>query len=259
MRRNRMSTLSTPKYTAADIQVLEGLEPVRKRPSMYIGSVDAKGLHHLVWEIVDNAVDEYLNGYADAVTVTLHKSGDAVTVVDNGRGIPVDLHPKHKRPALELILTTLHSGAKFGEGDNYVHSGGLHGVGSSVVNALSKKLVATIRRDGFEWQQTFKRGRAAGGLEKLGPFRGHGTTIYFEPDPDIFKTTHFDPDWIKAHLEDMSFIHQGLKITFKNEALKETIEFNHPGGLPEFLQKLIADGQKPSVTEAPFHVVKANG
>src|SRR5438477_11920485 len=177
--------MSSAAYTAKDITVLEGLEPVRKRPSMYIGGVDGKGLHHLVWEIVDNAVDEYLNGYADAVTVTLHKSGDAVTVHDNGRGIPVDLHPKHKRPALELILTTLHSGAKFGEGGNYIHSGGLHGVGSSVVNALSKKLIATIRRDGFERQQTFRRGKPTGPFEKLGPFRGHGTTIYAEPDDTI--------------------------------------------------------------------------
>src|ERR671935_2062366 len=160
--------MSTAAYTAKDITVLEGLEPVRRRPSMYIGGVDTKGLHHLLWEIVDNAVDEYLNGYADAITVVLHKNGDAVTVTDNGRGIPVDPHPKYKRPALELILTTLHSGAKFGEGGHYIHSGGLHGVGSSVVNPLSKKLVATIRRDGFEWQQTFKRGKPAGHLEKLG-------------------------------------------------------------------------------------------
>ncbi len=246
-------------YTAKDITVLEGLEPVRKRPSMYIGGVDAKGLHHLVWEIVDNAVDEYLNGYADSVTVVLHKSGDAVTVTDNGRGIPVDLHPKYKRPALELILTTLHSGAKFGEGGNYIHSGGLHGVGSSVVNALSKKLVATIRRDGFEWEQTFKRGKAAGGLEKLGPFRGHGTSIYFEPDPEIFKTTHFDPSQIRAHLEDMSYIHSGLKITFKNEVTKETFDLTHPGGIPEFLTRLVADGQKPAVTEAPFTQARNNG
>src|SRR6476646_11020500 len=153
-----MSTATSARYTAADITVLEGLEPVRKRPAMYIGSTDAKGLHHLVWEIVDNAVDEYLNGYADHITVTLHKSGDIVTVHDNGRGIPVDLHPKHKRPALELILTTLHSGAKFGEGDNYIHSGGLHGVGSSVVNALSRKLTAVVRRDGYEWKQTYAKG-----------------------------------------------------------------------------------------------------
>jgi DNA gyrase/topoisomerase IV subunit B len=250
-----MSTL----YTAKDITVLEGLEPVRKRPSMYIGGVDTKGLHHLVWEIIDNAVDEYLNSYADAITVTLHKNGDAVTVVDNGRGIPVDLHPKHKRPALELILTTLHSGAKFGEGGNYIHAGGLHGVGSSVVNALSKKLVATIRRDGFEWQQTFKRGKPAGALEKLGPFRGHGTMIYFEPDAEIFKTTQFDPQLIKPHLEDMSYIHSGLKITFKNEITKETLDLTHPGGIPEFLQRLVTEGQKPAVTEAPFWLARNNG
>src|SRR5262249_21678495 len=156
-----MSTLS---YTAKDITVLEGLEPVRKRPSMYIGGVDGKGVHHLVWEIVDNAGDEYLNGYADSITVVLHKKRDALTVTDNGRGIPSDTHPKFKKPALELLLTTLHSGAKFGEGGNYIHAGGLHGVGSSVVNALSKKLVATIRRDGAEWEQTFKRGKAAGPL-----------------------------------------------------------------------------------------------
>src|SRR5205085_1101749 len=187
-----MSTVAKPNYDISSIQVLEGLEPVRKRPSMYIGGVDARGLHHLVWEIVDNAVDEYLNGYADAITVTLHKGGDAVTVTDNGRGIPVAIHPKHKRPALELILTTLHSGAKFGEGGNYIHSGGLHGVGPSVVNALSKKLVANIKRDGFEWEQTFKRGKTAGPIAKIGPFRGHGTTVSFEPDDGIFKTTRFD-------------------------------------------------------------------
>jgi DNA gyrase/topoisomerase IV subunit B len=225
---------------------------------MYIGGVDAKGLHHLVWEIVDNAVDEYLNGFADAITVTLHKNGDAVTVSDNGRGIPVDLHPKHKRPALELILTTLHSGAKFGDGDVYFHSGGLHGVGSSVVNALSRKLIATIRRDGFEWQQTFRRGKPSGELEKLGSFRGHGTTIYFEPDPDIFKTTQFDAKWIREHLESMSYIHSGLKITFKDEIAKETYDLTHPGGIPEFLQRLVAEGQKPAVTETPFTLVRNN-
>src|SRR3954465_5302754 len=153
-----MSTAAL-RYTAADITVLEGLEPVRRRPSMYIGSTDAKGLHHLVWEIVDNAVDEYLKGHADSIHVTLHKSGDIVTVHDNGRGIPVDLHPKHKRPALELILTTLHSGGKFGDNHAFFHSGGLRGVGWSVVNALSKKLIADVRRDGYEWRQTYVKGK----------------------------------------------------------------------------------------------------
>ena len=248
--------MSSGAYTAKDITVLEGLEPVRKRPSMYIGGVDGKGLHHLVWEIVDNAVDEYLNNYADSIVVTLHKDGDAVTITDNGRGIPVDIHPKHKRPALELILTTLHSGAKFGEGDNYIHSGGLHGVGSSVVNALSKKMVVTIRRDGFEWRQTYKRGKPATELEKLEPFRGHGTTIYFEPDETIFKTTQFDPTLIRNHLEDMSYIHSGLKIVFKNDITKETHDLTHPGGIQEFLGRLIADGQKAAVTDVSFYIAR---
>src|SRR5439155_17543798 len=177
------------QYDESSISVLEGLEPVRVRPAMYIGATDKKGLHHLVWEIVDNSVDEYLNGHADAITVTLHKPGDSITIADNGRGIPVGLHPKHKRPTLELLLTTLHSGAKFGQGEDYVRSGGLHGVGSSVVNALSRKLVATVHRDGFAWQQSFKRGKTASALEKLQPVGGHGTSIYVDPDPEIFKVT----------------------------------------------------------------------
>jgi DNA gyrase/topoisomerase IV subunit B len=253
-----MST-ATARYTAAEITVLEGLEPVRKRPSMYIGSTDAKGLHHLVWEIVDNAVDEYLNGFADHVIVTLHKHGDSITVHDNGRGIPVDMHPKHKRPALELILTTLHSGGKFGDNEAYFHSGGLHGVGSSVVNALSKKLTANVRRDGYEWEQTYARGVPTGKLKKVGAFRGHGTLISFTPDDKIFKTTAFDPDVVKAHLEDMAYIHSGLKIDFKNEVTGETLNLAHPGGLPEFLQRLVQEGQKPAVTEATFRVTRDNG
>jgi len=247
-----VTALATPKYTAAQLTALEGLEAVRRRPSMYIGSVDGKGLHHLVWEIVDNAVDEYLNGYADTITVTLNKKGDAVTVTDNGRGIPVDMHPKYKKNGLELILTTLHSGAKFGDNESYIHSGGLHGVGSSVVNALSRKLIATIHRDGHEWQQSYARGNPTTKLEKVQPFRGHGTSIYFEPDESIFKTTRFDPEFIKGRLEDMSYIHSGLKITFKNLITDETLDLSHPGGIPEFLGKLIADGQKPKVTEQPF-------
>jgi DNA gyrase subunit B len=246
-------------YDESSISVLEGLEPVRVRPAMYIGATDKKGLHHLVWEIVDNSVDEYLNGHADAIIVILHKSGDAVTVTDNGRGIPVGMHPKHKKPTLELILTTLHSGAKFGEGQDYIHSGGLHGVGSSVVNALSRKLVATVHRDGYEYTQTFKRGKTASPLEKVGPFRGHGTSIYFEPDPEIFSVTHFDGEWIKAHLDDMAYIHSGLKITFKNEKAGETHDLTHPGGIPEFLSKLVTEQQKPSVNPSPFHVRKEDG
>jgi DNA gyrase subunit B len=246
-------------YDEASISVLEGLEPVRVRPAMYIGATDKKGLHHLVWEIVDNSVDEYLNGHADTVTVTLHKPGDSVTIADNGRGIPVGLHPKHKRPTLELLLTTLHSGAKFGEGEDYIHSGGLHGVGSSVVNALSRKLVVVVHRDGFEWTQTFKRGKIATPLEKVGPFRGHGTIITFEADPEIFKVTHFDADWIRQHMEDMSYIHQGLKIALHNDLTGEKLDLSHPGGIPEFLGRLVTEGQKGTVHPAPLHSSKDNG
>ncbi len=247
-------TATASKYTAEHaIQVLEGLEPVRKRPAMYIGGVDAKGLHHLAWEIVDNCVDEYLNGFADQITVILHKGNDSLTVSDNGRGIPVDVHPKHKKTGLELVLTVLHAGGKFGQDESgYLHSGGLHGVGASVVNALSKKLVATVKRDGFEYRHEYAKGVPTGKLEKVGPARGHGTTVYFEPDPSIFKVTHFDATVLRNRLEDMSYIHSGLKITFKNEAAGESVELYHPGGIPEFLGKLVAAAEKQPVTPTAF-------
>jgi DNA gyrase subunit B len=249
------------RYTDADIVVLEGLEPVRKRPAMYIGGTDRHGLHHLIWEIIDNSVDEYLNGHADSIVVTLHKDGHSVTVTDNGRGIPVGIHPKHKKPTLELILTTLHSGGKFGEGNGkgYVYSGGLHGVGSSVVNALSKKLVATIRRDGFEFQQTFSRGKPLGPIERLRDARGHGTTIYFEPDPEIFRHTRFDNETIRSRLDDIAYVHSGLKITFKDETTGETHDLTHPGGIPEFLDRLVKEGGKPTVTPTPFVLARTEG
>ena len=252
-----MSTAKTQKYDESSIGMLEGLEAVRHRPSMYIGAPDKKGLHHLVWEIVDNSIDEFLNGHGDAITVTLHKSGDAVTVTDNGRGIPVGMHPKFKIPTLELILTKLHSGGKFGGVDaGYIRSGGLHGVGSSVVNALSRKLTATIKRDGYEWTQSFKRGKPIDKLERVGPNRLHGTSIYFEPDPEIFRVTHFDADWIKTRLDDVAYIHHGLKITFRNEITGETIDLTHPGGLPEFLGRLVAEGQQPVINPQPFYGLK---
>ena len=257
-----MSTPATKSnYTTSDdIQVLEGLEPVRVRPSMYIGSTDTKGLHHLVWEIVDNCVDEYINGYADHIQVTLHKGGDSITVQDNGRGIPIDLHPKFKISGLELVLTKLHAGGKFGNKDsNYFYSGGLHGVGASVVNALSKKLVANVKRDGFEYTQSFSKGIPMTKLEKVGPFRGHGTSIHFRPDDTIFRNTHFDADVIRVRLEDMTYIHSGLKVTFKNEITGETFELANPAGLPAFLAKLVADAQKPTVTQAIFSAVRSTG
>ena len=246
-------------YTAKDITVLEGLEPVRRRPAMYIGSTDSRGLHHLLWEIVDNAVDEYLNNYADTIKVILHKSGEAVTVQDNGRGIPVDIHPKYKKPALELILTTLHSGAKFGDSGSYFHSGGLHGVGSSVVNALSQKLVATVRRDGYEWTQTFRRGKAVTELKRVGPARGHGTTIYFEPDSEIFRTVRFDPEVIREHLDAMGYIHRGLKLIFVNEVTGEQFDLSHPGGIPDYLHNLIRQQNKQPVVENFFHALRNDG
>src|SRR5439155_17446581 len=171
------------RYSAADIQVLEGLEPVRKRPAMYIGGVDPTGYHHLLWEIIDNSVDEVINGYASCIGVTLHKDGKTISVTDDGRGIPVDLMPKFKKSAMEVILTTLHSGGKFEQG-NYIHSGGLHGVGSSVVNALSSSLIARVKRDGKRYLQTYAKGLATSRLKSEGPARGTGTTITFTPDAE---------------------------------------------------------------------------
>ena len=167
-------------YTSDSITVLEGLEPVRKRPGMYIGGTDSKGYHHLVWEIVDNAVDEVINEHATHIQVTLHADSRSVTVTDNGRGIPVDIKRKYKKSALELVLTTLHAGGKFSSGQ-YKYSGGLHGVGSSVVNALSEELVATIKRDGFEWQQSYARGVATSKLKKKAQPGARGQTSTFDP------------------------------------------------------------------------------
>ena len=175
-----MATAAKSQYRAKDIEVLEGLEAVRRRPAMYIGTTDSRGLHHLLWEIVDNSVDEFLVDAADHIRVTLHKNGCSVTVADNGRGIPVDKHPKTKKPALELILTTLHAGGKFSD-KNYARSGGLHGVGSSVVNALSDEFVVTVHRDGHEWVQRYKRGKPTSTVKKVKRFRGHGTRIFFRP------------------------------------------------------------------------------
>jgi DNA gyrase/topoisomerase IV subunit B len=187
-------------YTAKDITVLEGLEPVRKRPGMYIGGVGTAGLHHLVWEILDNAVDEAMNGFASNISVTLHADGSSITIADDGRGIPVDKHEATKKSALEVIFTVLHAGGKFEQG-NYKTAGGLHGVGASVVNALSAELRATVKRDGAAWEMSFKRGKPTGPLKKAGPARGTGTSIYFHPDPTIFPKVGFDAATIRERLE----------------------------------------------------------
>ncbi|MBN8231416.1 type IIA DNA topoisomerase subunit B [Corallococcus macrosporus] len=249
-------------YTGADIQVLEGLEPVRKRPAMYIGGTDSTGYHHLLWEIVDNSVDEVINGYASLIEVTLHKGGKSITVVDNGRGIPVDMMPKHKKPAVEVILTTLHAGGKFEQG-NYIHSGGLHGVGSSVVNALTSKLVIEIKKDGKRHVQTYARGKATSPLKVEGPARGTGTSITFEPDSEIFgEKQKFDAALVRERLEAKSYLHKGMTVVWKDEtatpAVSET--FKHDGGIAEYLTKVVSERQKPIVPAGgtPFYFSRDN-
>jgi DNA gyrase subunit B/topoisomerase-4 subunit B len=253
--------MTTATYNASSITVLEGLDPVRKRPGMYIGGTGSAGLHHLVWEIFDNSVDEAMNGHATEIEVTLHKDGSSVTVRDNGRGIPVDTHPKHKKPAIEIILCTLHAGGKFdnGQSGNYKTSGGLHGVGASVVNALSKKLVATIRRDGAEWEMEFRQGKATGKLKKLGPARGSGTTIYFEPDSQIFPRTEFNPETIRERLEVAAYIHKGLKVIWNDDVGGKKEVFQHEDGIVAFLKKLITEKNAKPVHEQPFVMEKSNG
>jgi len=246
-------------YSAVDIEVLEGLEPVRKRPGMYIGGTDGnQGLHHLVKEILDNSVDEAMNGHADTITVTLHKDGEGVTIEDNGRGIPVDIHPKFKKPALEIILTTLHAGGKFSD-HNYVTAGGLHGVGASVVNALSEKLEATVYRDGFEWKQSFSRGKTEGPIKKLGASRKKGTRIYFKADPEIFKTTEFSDKRIEKIIEEKSFLYKGLKIIFKNQKEDTEKTFYYPDGIKSYLKSMLESDNAAPVGGECFDMDRANG
>jgi DNA gyrase subunit B/topoisomerase-4 subunit B len=245
-------------YTAKDITVLEGLEPVRKRPGMYIGGVGSTGLHHLVWEVLDNAVDEAMNGFASNIVVTLHKDGSSITVSDDGRGIPIDKHPTTKKSALEVIFTVLHAGGKFEQG-NYKTAGGLHGVGASVVNALSTELCAQVKRDGTLWEMTFKRGKATGPLKRVGAARGTGTTVYFHPDPTIFPKIEFDPALIRERLEVVSYIHKGVKVTFDNETDGTKDVFQHQEGLAEYVAKIVAERAAKPVHEAPFVLERESG
>jgi DNA gyrase subunit B len=226
-------------YSASSITVLEGLEAVRKRPGMYIGSTGERGLHHLVWEIVDNAVDEAMAGFADKVIVTLRPDG-GVTVDDNGRGIPVDTHPVEKRPALEVILTTLHAGGKFG-GDSYAVSGGLHGVGASVVNALSTAMEVEIYKDGAVYRQRYEGGKPATELTRGEPTTRTGSIITFWADPAIFETTTYNVETIARRLQEMAFLNKGLRIVLRDERVHEEEE------------EVDAEGQKARVTERTFH------
>ena len=245
-------------YTAKDIQVLEGLEPVRKRPGMYIGGVGSSGLHHLVWEILDNSIDEAMNGHASAIAVTLHDDGSSVTISDDGRGIPVDVHPKTKQSALEVIFTVLHAGGKFEQG-NYKTAGGLHGVGASVVNALSRELLATVRRDGFQYEMAFRQGKPEGGLKKVGAARGSGTTVFFKPDPTIFPKVEFDPQIIRERLEVASYLHKGVKVTFDDQTTNTKYAFQHEEGLVDYLKKILTERASKPVHDAPFVLAKENG
>ena len=238
------------KYRSDDIQVLEGLDPVRKRPGRYIGSTSSTGLHHLLWEILDNCVDEALNEYCDTIEVTLDND-HGVTIKDNGRGIPVDPYRKTKKSAMEILFTTLHSGGKFSQ-DNYKVSGGLHGVGMAVVCALSEKLVATSRREGFEWTQTYSRGKPTAKLKKGKPTRIYGTTVYFKPDGKIFPKREFNPKLILERAESKAFLNKGLKIIVNENKNKHM--FHYPGGIQDYIKKIV--GQKTTLMDKPFYVEK---
>jgi DNA gyrase subunit B len=225
-------------YDAQDITVLEGLEAVRKRPGMYIGSTGERGLHHLVYEVVDNSVDEALAGHCTAVTATIHPD-DSVTVADNGRGIPVAVMAKEGRPAVEVVLTVLHAGGKFGDGGGYKVSGGLHGVGVSVVNALSEELEVEVRRDGYTFTQSYVRGKPLGDLKRGEPTRETGTTITFLPDREIFDTLEFDFKTIEDRMRDTAFLTAGLHITIVDERAEgNRVEFQYEGGIRDFVAYL---------------------
>ena len=242
------------EYGGDEIKILEGLDPVRKRPGMYIGSTSASGLHHLVWEIVDNAVDEALAGFCTQILVTVHQD-NSVTVVDNGRGIPVDLHPVKKIPTLEVVLTILHAGGKF---DNaaYKVSGGLHGVGSSVVNALSKKMIAQVRRDGKVYEMQFARGKTTQKMKVVGTSDTTGTTITFWPDDEIFETTVYDYDTLHDRLQEMAFLNRGLKIvlTDERERTPRVEEFCYQGGIIDFVKFLNEGEDVPEGLKEPIYL-----
>jgi DNA gyrase subunit B len=225
---------------------------------MYIGGVGTTGLHHLVWEILDNAVDEAMNGFASNIVVTLHKDGSSITVSDDGRGIPVDKHPATKKSALEVIFTVLHAGGKFEHG-NYKTAGGLHGVGASVVNALSTELRAQVKRDGALWEMSFRRGKPTGPLKKSGAARGTGTTVYFHPDPTIFPKVEFDPALIRERLEIVSYIHKGVRVTFENEVDGTKEVFQHHEGLSDFVARIVQERGAKAVHEAAFVLERESG
>ncbi len=246
----------TKSYNADKIQVLEGLEAVRKRPAMYIGSTDAYGLHHLVYEVVDNSIDEALAGFCDTITVILHKN-TSVEVIDNGRGIPVDIHPTHKVSALEVVMTKLHAGGKF-DNEAYKVSGGLHGVGISVVNALSKELTAEVHKDGKRYIQSYKRGLPVGKVKMAGPTKQTGTRVVFIPDDQIFETVDYNFDTLSKRLRELAFLNAGVKITLRDERKKGKEHlFQFKGGIVSFVQHL--NESKTPIIKKPIYFRTTRG
>lgn len=239
-------------YDASQIQVLEGLEAVRKRPGMYIGSTSSRGLHHLVYEIVDNSIDEALAGYCRNIKVYIHKD-NSVTVVDDGRGMPVGIHPKMGKPTVEVIMTVLHAGGKFG-GGGYKVSGGLHGVGASVVNALSELCEVIVTRDGYVWKQSYKRGAVLTGLEKIGEAEGSGTKVHFKPDHEIFEETEYDFEILSQRLRELAFLNKGINITLIDEREDEVKEevYHYEGGIKSFVSYL--NRNKEVLHDEPIYV-----
>ncbi len=226
----------TNGYNAEQIQILEGLEAVRKRPSMYIGSTGERGLHHLVYEVVDNSIDEAMAGYCDQINITLRTDG-AVVTEDNGTGIPVDIHPKEKVSALQVVMTKLHAGGKFG-GEHYQVSGGLHGVGVSVVNALSLWLEVEVRRNGKIYYQKYERGKPQAEVKVIGETKGTGTTVTFKPDPEIFEICEFDLDTLVHRFRELAFLTRGLRITIKDERVDKELSYHYEGGIVSFVEHL---------------------